>query len=138
MIELLFIASFLHSFLFATACFTPTNISIIRTSIPANQLPYNTTLPQGGSVYYFPCLIEQNVPWFFPLLTMVLMLYGDYVLAIKSGTDLKINFIAVGVAFTVLAYAEVIGNLTTSNYFFIFDFITLIALLMMSLFGGGK
>lgn len=137
MLEILFIMLF-HPMMLALACPPASNSNLIITHLNANQLPYNTTLPYNGSAYYWPCLISQNSPWFWPLVTLALMLYGDFVFAIKKGVDTKLNFAAVAASFTILSYIEVLGNLTTSSTFFLFEFIMLIALFMMTLFGSNK
>lgn len=88
----------------------------------------------AGNFGSAPDLVKNNIPWFFPFISLVLLLMVDYTLGIKKGIDSKMNFLASAIAFTILCYIEVLGNLSTTNFFFLFEFIMVIALLLMTLF----
>ena len=101
-------------------------------NLSANALPWNTTI--SSNLTLSPTIITQNIPWFWACITLVLLLMTDYIMGIKKGVDLKSNFVVCAIVYTMLSYMEVLGRLTSSNYFFIFEFIMLIALTIMSLF----
>lgn len=83
-----------------------------------------------------PNIIIQNLPWFFPLITLVLLFITDYIFGLKRGIDTKTNFFAVALVYTMLSYLEVAGSLTTSGYFYLFEFVMLISLFVMTLFAS--
>ena len=108
------------------------NGNIFIQNLSANALPWNTTI--SSNLTLSPTIITQNIPWFWACITLVLLLMTDYIMGIKKGVDLKSNFVVCAIVYTMLSYMEVLGRLTSSNYFFIFEFIMLIALTIMSLF----
>ncbi len=112
--------------------------AIFRFNISANTLPWNTTLSQPGNFTQAPNLIKQNIPWFFPLITLVLLLGSDYVLGLKKGIETKSNFFAVALVYTFLSYIEVVGQLSTSGWFYIFEFIMLASVFILTLFAKGQ
>lgn len=107
-------------------------LQIFRTNIPSNTLPWNTTA--SPNPLNIPNLITQNIPWFWPLIALVLLLGTDYELGLKKGVDSKENFFAVAVAYTIFNYVLVAGSLEVSGYFYIFEFIMLASLFIMTLF----
>src|SRR5271157_2910957 len=112
----------------------PTTRPFIITNLTANQLPWNTNM--STNLLYMPNIIIQNMPWFFPLITLVLLFITDYIFGLKRGVETKTNFFAVALVYTMLSYLEVAGGLTTSGYFYLFEFIMLIVLFVMTLFAS--
>lgn len=104
---------------------------IFITNLSVNATPWNVTI--SGNLTQAPNIITQNIPWFWPAITLMLMLMTDYIIGIKRGVDLKNNFITVAIAYTMVSYIEVAGSLSTSNYFYIFEMLLLISLTVMSL-----
>ena len=98
-----------------------------------NGLVWNTT-GVGGNLENAPNIILANVPWFFPLITMVLILITDYQLALKKGFDTKVNLFAVILAYTMVGYIEVAGSLADTGWFYFFELLTIIAIFIMTLF----
>lgn len=110
---------------------------IFITNVSGNTLPWNTSLNiTHGNLTEVPNYVIINIPWFFPLITLVLMLMTDYVLGIKRGVDSKVNFFAVALVYTMLTYIEVAGSLTTSGFFYLFDFIMILSVFVMTLFNS--
>lgn len=105
---------------------------IFITNLSANALPWNVSM-LNGNLTQAPNIVIDNLGWFFPAVTLMFLLMTDYILGIKKGVDLKNNFIVCAIAYTMLSYIEVVGSISTSNYFYIFEFIMLIALTIMSL-----
>ena len=104
----------------------------VISNLSANQTAWNTTL--SPNITQMPKLIIQNMPWFFPLITLILLLLSDYIIASKRGISLKNNFYSIALAYTMLSYVEVAGSLSTTGYFFMFEFIMIGALLITTLF----
>lgn len=117
-----------------------TTIPFFRSQIPANTSPWGTTCTGGTatnancSIMNFPSMITMNMGWFFPLITMVLLIMTDYILAIRKGADTKTNLFAVALTYAILGYIEVAGNLATIGYFFIFELILIAIIMIMVLF----
>lgn len=105
---------------------------LFRYNITANETPWNTT--GNYSFYSIPTLITKNIPFFFPLITLMLLLATDYIFALKKGVDTRSNFFAVALVYTILSYVEVVGNLSTSGYFYMFEFIMVISVFLITLF----
>ena len=106
---------------------------IIITNLTNNTLPWNTS-NINGNFTSIPNLILQNSPWFFPFITMVLLLATDYLMSIKAGTSIKMTTLGVTIAYTILGYAEVVGGISGAQYFYIFEFIMLMTFISLLLF----
>jgi hypothetical protein len=74
------------------------------------------------------------MPWFFPLITMVLFVLSAYLLNSKSEIETRTNLLITSFAYTVLTYIEVLGSLTTFGWFAFFELVTLLLLLLVHLF----
>jgi len=110
-------------------------LSFFITNLPANQLPWNVTV--SPDPLQLPQLILQNIPWFFPLITLVSMVMIDYILGLKRGVSTKVQWVTVAIVFTILQYIEVAGGLASSAYFFLFEFLMMISMFVMVIFSGG-
>ncbi len=109
-------------------------LSIFITNLTGNTLPYNTTIP-GNNPMNFPTLVTQNIGWFVPLLMIFGVLAIDYLLAIRQNFDIKTNFVVATLVYSMISYAAVSGGLMSTAYFFFFEFLFLMALFAVSLFG---
>jgi hypothetical protein len=78
--------------------------------------------------------ISNNMPYFFPVITLMLLVVTDYYLGIKKQVDTKVNIMSVAIAYTVLAYIEVAGGLTTIGYMFLFEIILIATMIFVTLF----
>lgn len=120
-------------FLFSTTTtYGSSSGGFIIGNLTPNETAWNTTL--SPNITSFPTLVTRNIGWFFPLITLVLLLISDYLIATKRGVSLKNNFYTVALAYTMLSYVEVAGSLSTTGYFFIFEFIMIGALILTTLF----
>lgn len=106
---------------------------IFKFNLTGNTLPWNTN-DINGNFSAFPTIVTRNLPWFFPFITMVLLLVTDYVFGVKKGVDTKVTFWGVAFIYTMVTYIEVAGSLTTSGYFYLFEFIAIASLFVMTLF----
>jgi hypothetical protein len=134
MITLIFAMAFMHTLLQAQPFF--------RSSIAANTVPWNVSCTNGiGSNVAANCTImnsispiSNNMPYFFPVITLMLLVVTDYYLGIKKQVDTKVNIMSVAIAYTVLAYIEVAGGLTTIGYMFLFEIILIATMIFVTLF----
>lgn len=110
-------------------------LQIFRWNISANQTPWMTNSTNGNFLQAFKLVII-NIPWAFPFITMVLLIATDYELFIKRGVDAKNNLFAASLVYTMTVYVEVVGGLTATGWFFLFEFITILVIYIMTLFGS--
>jgi hypothetical protein len=111
-------------------------LQIFRTNLSANATPWNTSVDTNGNLTAFPSILVVNIPWFFPFITLVLMLATDYIFGIKQGVDSKKNFFAVALSYTFIGYILVLGKLSNSGYFYMFEIIMVTALYIMTIFSS--
>ena len=108
-------------------CLFITNASTLGNS----TYPWNTT--PSSNPMDFPAMISNNIPWAWPLIFLVLMVVTDYQLGIKRGVDTKNNLFASALAYTVVNYIGVYGKLEPVGYFYGFELLMVIVLLIMTL-----
>lgn len=106
--------------------------TLIITHLANNTSPWNITLPTNP--LYFPNIILQNMPYFFPLITLMLLGVSAYMINIKVNLATKTNLLTVGLAYTILTYIEVAGGLTTLGWFVVFEVIVVAILYTITLF----
>ncbi len=106
--------------------------NLIITHLANGTSPWNVTLPTNP--LYFPNIIMQNMPYFFPLITLMLLGVSAYLINIKINLATKTNLLSVGLAYTVLTYIEVAGGLTTLGWFVVFEVIVIAILYAITLF----
>lgn len=128
---MLLLIHFMYLFL-TTTTYGSSSGGFIIGNLSPNETAWNTTL--SPNITSFPNLITRNIPWFFPLVTLFLLLISDYIIAIKRGVSLKNNFFTVALVYTMVSYVEVSGSLSTTGYFFMFEFIMIAALIFTTLF----
>lgn len=107
-------------------------LTFIVTNVSSGNTPYNTTMNPNPA--YFPNLITQNYPWFFPFITMVMFIIVDYVLSAKTQIGSMHSLMGTSLAFMMISYGEVTGGLMNSVYFFTFEFIFILIFFITALF----
>ncbi|MEM4066535.1 MAG: hypothetical protein QXV17_06725 [Candidatus Micrarchaeaceae archaeon] len=106
-------------------------LAFFITNLTNSSLPYNTTF--NPNPLYLPNIITQNIPWFFPLITILAFIITDYVLTVKNAAT-RTMLLGTLLAYTIVAYVEVAGGLTSSAYYFVFVFGFLLMLFITVLF----
>ena len=104
----------------------------IITNLSNGTAPYNITMPSNP--LYFPNIILQNYPWFFPFITLFLFGISEYLIGITTQIDNRTNLLVVALAYTMITYVEVTTSLTTIGWFATFEIITLALLFIITLF----
>lgn len=107
-------------------------LTFIITNLTNGTEPWNTIVPQNPM--NFTNLLLQNMPYFFPLVTMFSFVMSFYILTRKSAIDTRTMLLSTALAYTMLTYVEVLGSLTNIGWFFTFEIITLLLLYVITLF----
>ncbi len=106
--------------------------NFIITHLTNGTSPWNITI--SSNPLYFPNIIIQNMPYFFPLLTLMLFGVSAYLINTKVNLATKTNLLSVALSYTVLTYIEVAGGLTTIGWFVVFEIIVIAILYAITLF----
>ncbi len=117
-------------------------MTFVVTQIPPNSTSvWNTTITNTSSVYGTISstinMLVINMPWFFPLITTVLMLISYYAFVATTKTQ-KLSYMAFLIfIYMVIIYVEIGGSIiTNSGIFFLFATIFSLATLLITLFGA--
>jgi len=97
-----------------------------------NVTPWNVTIPSNPS--NFPNIVIGNIPWFFPAITMFLMALSMYIIDTRTNINTRTNLLAISIAYTALAYVEMLGSLTTVGWFATFEMISIALFFIITLF----
>lgn len=104
----------------------------IITQLNNSTSPWNVSVPLNPA--NFPNILLINIPYFFPLITMVLFAISFYIITLKTNIDTRTSLLSVALAYTILTYVEVLGSLTNIGWFFSFELITIALLYVITLF----
>ncbi len=114
----------------------------VVTQIPPNATSvWNTTIANTTSTYgtisSLISMLVTNMPWFFPLVTAVLMLVSYYAFVATTKTQ-KLSYMAFLVfIYMIIVYIEIGGSIiTNSGIFFLFATVFSLATLLVTLFGA--
>ena len=117
-------------------------MTFVVTQIPPNSTSvWNTTIANTSSVYGTISstinMLVINMPWFFPLITTVLMLISYYAFVATTKTQ-KLSYMAFLIfIYMIIIYVEIGGSIiTNSGIFFLFATIFSLATLLITLFGA--
>jgi len=117
-------------------------MTFVVTQIPPNSTNvWNTTIANTSSTYgtinSIISMLVTNMPWFFPLITAVLMLISYYAFVATTKTQ-KLSYMSFLIfIYMIIVYVEIGGSIITNSViFFLFATIFSLATLLITLFGA--
>jgi|ACVJ01.1.fsa_nt_gi hypothetical protein len=119
-----------------------TKMSFIITHLPPNATQvWNTTITNSSNTYgtlsSLIGMLTTNFPWFFPLITMILMLLADYAFVMTSKQTKLSYTLLILFIYTMIMYVEIGGAIVAnSGMFFLFASLFALGVLVINLFSG--